>query len=585
MALLQQFLRLADGLAPTSTLALPAVAERLCCSERNARLLLGRMQAEGWLRWTPGRGRGRLSELALLVEPAALRERQWRELIGQGRLEAAFHALPPAARARLRAALPAFLGAAPGGGLRMPFYRPLHALDPVHVSRRTEAHLVAQVCDGLTAFDRERDAVVPALAHHWESADGGRRWRLRLRPGLRFHDGRPVRAADAVASLLRLRDTRGPHHAVMAHLEHARGDGADIELVLSAPDHLLPNRLAHHAAAVLPEGDWRRPGFAQAPIGTGAFRLVRNNEHRATFAAFEDYWRERALLDEIELWVVPTHSALPAVDLRLGQLAADRATADWRRLEQAEHGCDLVLLNPARPAFATAAARMATGRWLRAHVAQRALPAGKRLASGWLPAFRHLETPPRAALAAAPARLPGRLRLVTYEHDDHVALARCVAEAFARAGTRVDVEVLPAPEFATLAWRDHADLAITGEVLGDDLEFGQLAALAGEAQFHAWLPPGLARWLAARCRAISAEPVRAERLRLMEEAFARVTQAGAVLPMRHTLQQLEHAPHLGGVSLARCGWMDFRKLWLAAPPASASPRGRSPASAARARRA
>ncbi|MFZ2988938.1 hypothetical protein [Ideonella sp.] len=51
----------------------------------------------------------------------------------------------------------------------------------------------------------------------------------------------------------------------------------------------------------------------------------------------------------------------------------------------------------------------------------------------------------------------------------------------------------------------------------------------------------------------------------MEAAFARVVKAGALLPMRHVLQRVDHAPELGGVSLARCGWMDLRKLWLPDP--------------------
>jgi SgrR family transcriptional regulator len=52
----------------------------------------------------------------------------------------------------------------------------------------------------------------------------------------------------------------------------------------------------------------------------------------------------------------------------------------------------------------------------------------------------------------------------------------------------------------------------------------------------------------------------------MEEAFARVTHDGAVLPMRHSVQKVEHTPQLGGVSLARCGWLDFRRLWIRPPP-------------------
>jgi SgrR family transcriptional regulator len=539
------------------------VAERLCCTPRNARLLLGRMQAEGWLRWTPGRGRGRLSLLEMRCEPASLHEAHLRGLIGHGRLEEAFDSLPAAARSRLQSALPAFLGPTAGGGLRIPFYRPLHALDPVHVTRRTEAHLVAQLCEGLAGFDRERDAVVPGLAHHWESLEGGCRWRLWLRPGLRFHDGRPLRAQDAAASLRRLRDTRGPHHALMAHLREIEVSGDRLELALRQPDHLLLHRLAHHSAAVLPEDDWLRPGFERAPIGAGAFRLVRNNEYRATLAAFEGYWRERPLIAEIDLWVVPDGAPIPEVDLRLGQLADDKLAppADWRELAQPEQGCDCVLLNPARSAFATPDARRAVGRWLRAQVKRRILPEGRVIARGWLPTFRHLPLP-AAGDADRPPLLPAVVRIVTYELGQHIALAGAIADALRLAGSRVSLTVLPAPLFARWEWRHDADMAVTGEVLYDDLAFGQFSALAGEGQFHAWLKPALRRWLAARCSAVAATPSPERRAALMEEAFARVTHEGAVLPMRHQMQKLTHAPQLGGVSLARCGWMDFRRLWI-----------------------
>lgn len=563
MKLLHQYLRLAEGLPTQSSLSIEAAADRLCCTPRNARLLLGRMQAEGWLRWVPGRGRGKLSVLTLHHEPAVLRDAHLRKLIGEGQLEAAFDSLSHSARSRLQSALPAFLGPTAGGGLRVPFYRPLHALDPIHVTRRTESHLVAQLCEGLTGFDRERDGVVPGLAHHWESHDGGRRWHLWLRPGLRFHDGRPLGAGDAAASLHRLRDTAGPHRALMAHLREAVVADGRLELRLSEPDQLLLHRLAHHSAAILPADDWKRADFATFPIGAGAFRLVRNNEYRATFAAFEGYWRERALLAEIDFWVVPHGAPIPEVDVRLGQLADDERPlpAGWQQLAQPEQGCDCVLLNPARPAFATSAARLAVGRWMRAEVARRAMSARWGVAQGWLPAFKHVPAP-TARDARQPPRLPATVRMVTYELDQHLELAGAIADALRSAGSRTSLRVLPAPEFARMQWRQDADLAVTGEVLNDDLAFGQFSALSSDGQFHTWLKPGLQRWLAAHCRTIAAEPSASRRATLMEEAFERVTLDGAVLPMRHLMQKLTHAPQLGGVSLARCGWMDFRKLWI-----------------------
>jgi SgrR family transcriptional regulator len=566
--LVDPYLRLADGLPPRSSQRLDDVAARLCCGERNARLMLGRMQALGWLTWTAGRGRGRLSTLELHEEPERLRLSELHRLLHDGDLEAAFSDLPPSARARLRQALPSFLGATPGNGLRMPFYRPLHALDPIRVTRRTEAHLVSQLCPGLTGYDLEREAVAPALAHHWEVSAGGRHWRFWLRRGLTFHDGRPVRAADAAASLTRLRDTPGPYRALFAHVAGIATEGDRLDLQLDADDHLLPNRLAHHAAAVLPSGDWRRTDFASRPVGTGAFRLVRNNEHRATLQRFDGYWRERALLDEIDLWVVPPGSALPPVDLRLGASTpalapeiVDASRSPWQRIEQAEQGCDMVLLNPARAAFASAAARVAVGHWLRAHVAAGALGASHRLARGFLPGWHHLPAPPAPARVPPPL-LPRRLRLVTYELAQHRALAVAVQAACAEAGCVVDIDVQPFPVFERQAWRHGADVVVAGEVLHDDLALGQFFTLADDLLIHAWLPAGLRRMLDARCREIAAEPDASCRAAAMEAAFALLVRQGAFLPMRHTVQRLEHAPHLGGVTLARSGWMDFRSLWL-----------------------
>jgi SgrR family transcriptional regulator len=192
--LVEQYARLAQDQPTHARQPLAVIAERLCCGERNARLLLGRMQSLGWLRWTPGRGRGQLSQLTLWQDPGALRVQQLHGLLAQDRIETAFAGLPAAAQQRVQAALPGFLGASPGGGLRFPFYRPLHALDPIHVTRRTEANLISQLCDRLTVYDRDAEAIRPALAHHWEASDDGRLWRLWLRPGLRFQDGRPLRA-------------------------------------------------------------------------------------------------------------------------------------------------------------------------------------------------------------------------------------------------------------------------------------------------------------------------------------------------------------------------------------------------------
>ena len=76
------------------------------------------------------------------------------------------------------------------------------SLDPVWTTASQTRDHAFLVYDTLYGLD---DALMPQpqmVAGHVVEADG-RRWTLTLRPGLLFHDGTPVLARDAVASIRR----------------------------------------------------------------------------------------------------------------------------------------------------------------------------------------------------------------------------------------------------------------------------------------------------------------------------------------------------------------------------------------------
>ena len=85
--LYQQFQRLAQLLGSDEReISLAEVADLLCCTPRNARLLLRRMQDQGWLSWSAEAGRGRRSRLVLLDNQESLTRRRLRDLLSQGQL-------------------------------------------------------------------------------------------------------------------------------------------------------------------------------------------------------------------------------------------------------------------------------------------------------------------------------------------------------------------------------------------------------------------------------------------------------------------------------------------------------------------
>src|SRR5574343_282592 len=308
----------------------PGVAELaalLACSPRNVRLQLAKMQQQGWLVWQPGRGRGHRSVLQCLQPPQDLQWQRTHRLLQRGELEQAFASLPADGRSQLMAQLPAYLGASANRRqLRIPIHRPLATLDPLHVTSRLEAHLVRQVFDRLCSFDIATQTLQPALAHSWQADASARQWRFWLRPGVQFHDGSPLDAWAVAASVQRLHEQAGPWMQQYRGLRAIRvHDALSLSFELADTDWLWPQRLITANASIVPVR--RGADFAQLPVGSGPFRVARHSAQRLSLEANLRYYRERPLLDGIDLWVL----AAPAgadFHLRLAAgLAAARRTA------------------------------------------------------------------------------------------------------------------------------------------------------------------------------------------------------------------------------------------------------------------
>ncbi|MBS0640495.1 MAG: ABC transporter substrate-binding protein [Acetobacteraceae bacterium] len=126
--------------------------------------------------------------------------------------------------------------------------------------------------------------------------DDGKRWTMKLREGLWFHDGTPVRARDCVASIKRWM-VRDPAGAFINERLDALEAADDRTLVwrLRRPFPFLPNALAktQPTPAIMPERLCGDP-WKQAPecIGSGPFRWIPGEfvtGSRAVMAKFEKY--------------------------------------------------------------------------------------------------------------------------------------------------------------------------------------------------------------------------------------------------------------------------------------------------------
>jgi peptide/nickel transport system substrate-binding protein len=228
--------------------------------------------------------------------------------------------------------------------LRFVPYADVAIIDPIwstNYATRTHAHLV---WDTLYGVDDELRPSPQMVAGHVVEADG-RRWRLTLRDGLRFHDGTPVLARDCVASLKRWAVRDGFGQALLAATEElAAPDDRSLVFHLKRPFPLLPEALSRPSAlipVIMPERLAQTDPFTQVPeaIGSGPFRFLPGERvpgARLAYARFEGYQPRPdgtasmtagpriALVDRVEFHVIP--------DAATAAAALQSGAVDW--LEQ-----------------------------------------------------------------------------------------------------------------------------------------------------------------------------------------------------------------------------------------------------------
>ncbi|MBN1530420.1 MAG: hypothetical protein JW895_15265 [Thermoleophilaceae bacterium] len=155
------------------------------------------------------------------------------------------------------------------------------------------------------AGGKDGTALVPALAARVPEPSGdGRAYTLRLRPGLRFANGRPVRASDVRHTILRAR-ALGPVGArLFAGVRRLRADDerGTVRIVLRRSDPSFPHALAAAQAGVVPAAAPMQA--SERPLsGVGPYRIVRVRPGRGYVLrrdrAFSLQGVQGGLLDEI----------------------------------------------------------------------------------------------------------------------------------------------------------------------------------------------------------------------------------------------------------------------------------------------
>ena len=241
----------------------------------------------------------------------------------------------------------------------------LTSLDPIWTTAAvTENHAYA-VYDTLYAVNSKLEPK-PQMAEGHTVSDDGRTYLIKLRDGLKFHNGEPVRAQDCAASLSRwsVRDTMGQTLAKFVDQWGAQDDRT-LKVTLKSPFPLLIDALGKPAANepwIMPEHVAKADPMQQVKetIGSGPFKFVPGDFVPGSSAAYEKFdgyvprqeppdWASGgkvAYFKRIEWKIIPD-SATAAAALQSGEVDWwEQVLADLVPLLKRNKGIEIGLANP-----------------------------------------------------------------------------------------------------------------------------------------------------------------------------------------------------------------------------------------------
>jgi len=198
-----------------------------------------------------------------------------------------------------------------GGSMIVTYKDDVATLDPAIGYDWQNWSMIKSLFDSLMDYEPGTSTLTTDLAESYTISDDGLTYTFKLRPGVKFHNGREMTAEDVKYSLDRVTDpvTQSPgagFFASIAGFDAASGglatglsgvtvvDPLTVEITLSRPDATFLHVVALNFSSIVPKEavDEFGADFGKHPVGTGAYSLAEwTLGQRLVFARNADYWK------------------------------------------------------------------------------------------------------------------------------------------------------------------------------------------------------------------------------------------------------------------------------------------------------
>ncbi|MGN7356329.1 ABC transporter substrate-binding protein [Paenibacillus sp. SAF-054] len=563
---------------------LEELADALCCTVRNAKLILKKLVEEQLIEWLPGRGRGHYSQITFQEGKEGFLYQLSIGLAKSGDYKQAFEMLSnygigTQAKERFIDWLNGHFGykkeegseGLPGSDtLIFPVLLSPKTLDPAEANYAFDSHLQRQIFDRLLSFDEQLERIVPGIAHHWRSDKDATEWTFYLRKGIRFHNGQELTSKDVTYTFERLK--KGAQNEwILREVEAIEALGPRVlRIRLRKPNRIFDRFMCSVGASILPFelAGIEENSFWLLPIGTGPFRVISYTKHRIELAAHTAYHDGRPYLDGVDIVIMPEDCnpesiGYPAVLHTWGEFRQEGADEqDYSRNNPGKlrQACTLLSWNLNRDGAQQSEAFRRAVRMIIQPGEMIAELGGARIlpAFGFRPDDSHAHVidplrPERVRAALKEAAYNGEtIRISIY--DKYKEDAEWIRKRLSEWG--ISTEMVDYKSWHV------ADLTMSSIVLAED-EVCEIETYENRSSvLKKYLNEERMSWIQARIDdALSAGNVETRRMILREvEQYLR-DEASVIFLHHRQLNTFLH-PFVRGISLNALGFIDFKDVWL-----------------------
>jgi peptide/nickel transport system substrate-binding protein len=195
--------------------------------------------------------------------------------------------------------------------------------DSLHPYRHSSSPIYGnwqQIMEPLVEYDYKRKDYNGILAESWEYQ--GKRWVIRLKKGIKFHNGATLSSKDVAFSIDRMKDEKGgslqaPNFKDVAEVQTP--DDQTVIFVTKQPLAVFLDRLENRFILSKAAGEKYGDQMDQNPIGTGPYKYVSYQRGgNFVFTRNDDYWGGKADIKEV-LFRKVTEDAARLAALESGQ--------------------------------------------------------------------------------------------------------------------------------------------------------------------------------------------------------------------------------------------------------------------------